>query len=156
MKYLKTYKLFESKVDHYDGLTKEDIEDMFIDVHDMGYRVDVSLSLMFVYLDIEKDTLDNPYTKKLGQIPYIEVCISSPNINQMSDSISLMRLRRVIKDLNESDEFKSIIDEVNSRVSVMDWYISKSDVVQNWRRSVGPSLQVHIHRKRDSRYIKIQ
>lgn len=145
MKYLKTYKLYESdEVDYYNGLIKEDIEDMFIDISDMGFQVNVILSKRLVMVD--KDWKIGNTRTTFGEIPYIEVRIS-PIRNPILTSTDVLNRNQNMKSLNNSDDFKSLLDNVSHRISYNDWYVSESIVIQD-------TLKVFLHRKQDSKYIK--
>lgn len=145
MKYLKTYRLYESdEVDYYNGLIKEDIEDMFIDISDMGFQVNVILSKRLVMVD--KDWKIGNTRTTFGEIPYIEVRIL-PIRNPILTSIDVLNRNQNMKSLNNSDDFKTLLDDVNHRISYNDWYVSESIVIQD-------ILKVFLHRKQDSKYIK--
>lgn len=157
MKYLKTYRLYESdEVDYYDGLTKEDIEDMFIDVSDMGYDVRVILHTRMVMLD--KDWKIGNTKTTFGEIPIISVVISlpikSPTGNplnyQQVDSMKKQNEDR-LRALKVSDEFNSVIDEVNHRISHNGWYIFDTSMIGGYGLY---TLKVFLQRKQDSKYNK--
>ena len=154
MKYLKGYKLFESDgVDYYDGLTKEDIEDMFIDVSDMGFKVNVILDKKMVIID--KDWKIGNTRTTFGKIPYIRIKIYLISDTNTVDELS--EINKKIKDISESEEFDMIIDEVNNRISEKGWYISDVSDPSNYsgvsQSPLKNSLEVFLHRKKDSKYI---
>lgn len=147
MKYLKNYKLFESdEIDYYNGLIKEDIEDMFLEISDMGFDVFVYFSKRLVVKD--KDWKIGNTRTTYGEIPYIEIRILHKRTDNPIEITSMKVLERnqCMKNLKDSEEFKSLIDEVNNRISHNDWYVSESIVIQD-------TLETFLHRKQDSKYV---
>jgi len=154
MKYLKTYRLYESdEIDYYDGLTKEDIEDMFIDVSDMGYDVRVILHTRMV---MDGKTEDGK--TRFGEIPIISVVISLPIKSPAGNPLSYQQVDSMKKQnedrlraLKVSDEFNSVIDEVNHRISHNGWYIFDTSMISGYGLY---TLKVFLQRKQDSKYNK--
>lgn len=157
MKYLKTYRLYESdEVDYYDGLTKEDIEDMFIDISDMGFQVNVILSKRLVMVD--KDWKIGNTRTTFGEIPIISVVISLPIKSPAGNPLSYQQVDSMKKEnedrlraLKVSDEFNSVIDEVNHRISHNGWCIFDTSMIGEYGLY---KLKVFLQRKQDSKYNK--
>ena len=98
MKYLKT---FESSEELEFGVTPEDIEYLFTDISDNGWKVDVRfLRKLFDFKHTDKPIL------KFGLIPYIEVSISKPTSVEQRFNRSLWNEAQELKSFIESDEFK--------------------------------------------------
>ena len=155
MKYLKSYKLYESdEVDYYNGLTKEDIEDMFIDISDMGFDVRVGLNTRIV---MAGKTEDNK--TQFGEIPLIIVAISLPikaptgvhPSHQWVESTKKQNEDK-LRALKVSEEFNYIIDEVNDRISNNGWYVFDTSMIGNGYGQY--TLKVFLQRKQDSKYDK--
>ena len=156
MRYLATYKLFESDEVDYNGLTKEDVEDMFIEVSDMGFQINILFDKRIVM--INKDGSDN-LRVNYATIPLITVKMSLPikfpaNMggadrfqieNQKAENEDRLRKFKV------SDEFHSIIGEVNDRISHNGWYIFDSSMIKS---GISQTLKVFLQRKQDSKYDK--
>ena len=154
MKYLKTYRLFESGLGNrfseidYDGLTKEDIEDMFIDISDTGlFTINVGFTIQLV--SIEKDRNIGNTKTTYGSIPCIEIRILNKRTDSPTEitSIRVLEKNRRMRELKDSEEFKSIVGEVEDRISEREWYISYKKVIQD-------CLLLILNRKEDSKYIK--
>ena len=140
MKYLKT---FENSEEIEFGVTPEDIEYLFTDISDNGWRVDVRfLRKLFDY----KHT-DKPIFKKFALIPYIEVLISKPTPHADRFSRSPWNESQELQSLVESDEFKEIIEVASLRLDELDLYIQKQSYENN-------AFNILIYRKTDQNYIK--
>jgi len=159
------YVLFKKKpinesneeIDYYNGLTKEDIEDMFIDVSDMGFQVDVLLDKRIVMVD--KDWKIGNTRTTFGQIPLITIRISLPIKSTPGNYPSYQEVDSMKKEnedklrkLKVSGEFNSIIDEVNDRVSSNEWYVFDTSLIGNGYGQY--TLKVFLQRKSDSKYDK--
>ena len=131
MKYLKTFESSEEL-----GVTPEDIEYLFTDISDNGWKVDVRfLRKLFDFKHTDKPIL------KFGLIPYIEVSISKPT------SVEQRFNRSQWNEIQESDEFKEIIEVASLRLDELELYIQKLSYVNN-------SFNILIYRKTDQNYIK--
>jgi len=139
MKYLKTFEGWEflvPKEEQFNGLTKEFIEDMFIDISDEGYD-------MSVYFDKRAITsVDKEEGKMIiNAIPYIWVRMERiVKIENPKNSESLL----VVK---YSDVFKEMIDIANDRLGDFGWYVSDSTVISNHQ------IRIFIHRIEDKKYV---
>lgn len=132
MKYLKTFESSEEL-----GVTPEDIEYLFTDISDNGWKVDVRfLRKLFDFKGTDKSIF-----KKLSLIPYIEVSISKPT------SVEQRFNRSQWNEIQESDEFKEIIEVASLRLDELELYIQKLSYVNN-------SFNILIYRKTDQNYIK--
>jgi hypothetical protein len=140
MKYLKT---FENSEEIEFGVTPEDIEYLFTDISDNGWKVDVRfLRKLFDY----KHT-DKPIFKKFALIPYIEVSISKPTPVEQRFNRSQWNEAQELKSFVESDEFKEIIEVASLRLGEFGLYIQKQSYVNN-------AFNILIYRKTDQNYIK--
>ena len=106
MKYLKTFESSEeiriAKIEF--GVAKEDIEYLFTDISDNGWKVDVRfLRKLFDFKQTDKPIL------KFELIPYIEVSISKPTPVSDRFSRSPWNESQELQSFVESDEFKEII-----------------------------------------------
>lgn len=139
MKYLKTFESSEEL-----GVTPEDIEYLFTDISDNGWKVDVRfLRKLFDFRNIQYFShrrQDKPILK-FGLIPYIEVSISKPT------SVEQRFNRSQWNEIQESDEFKEIIEVASLRLDELELYIQKLSYVNN-------SFNILIYRKTDQNYIK--
>ena len=146
MKYLKTFESSEeiriAKIEF--GVAKEDIEYLFTDISDNGWKVDVRfLRKLFDFRNIQYFShrrQDKPILK-FGLIPYIEVSISKPT------SVEQRFNRSQWNEIQESDEFKEIIEVASLRLDELELYIQKLSYVNN-------SFNILIYRKTDQNYIK--
>jgi hypothetical protein len=139
MKYLKT---FESSEEIEFGVTPEDIEYLFTDISDNGWKVDVKfLRKLFDYKHTDKPIL------KFGLIPYIEVSISKPTPFEQRFNRSQWNEIQELKSFTESDEFKEIIEVASLRLDELELYIQKLSYVNN-------AFNILIYRKTDQNYIK--
>ena len=133
MKYLKTFEGWEMlvpKEEHYNGLTKEYIEDMFVDISDAGYNTSTSVDKEDGKMVIES-------------IPYIR-CVFQELVQWNANDVG--RQKEELEDYTKSSEFKEIIETTNDRLSDFGWYISKSKVV-------GYQLKIFMHRIEDIKYV---
>jgi len=139
MKYLKT---FESSEELEFGVTPEDIEYLFTDISDNGWRVDVRfLRKLFNYKHTDKPIF------KFGLIPYIEVSISKPTPFEQRFNRSQWNEIQELKSFTESDEFQEIIEVASLRLDELELYIQKLSYVNN-------AFNILIYRKTDQNYIK--
>ena len=139
MKYLKT---FESSEELEFGVTPEDIEYLFTDISDNGWKVDVRfLRKLFDFKHTDKPIL------KFGLIPYIEVSISKPTPVEQRFNRSQWNEIQELKSFTESDEFQEIIEVASLRLDELELYIQKLSYVNN-------TFNILIYRKTDQNYIK--
>ena len=139
MKYLKT---FESSEELEFGVTPEDIEYLFTDISDNGWKVDVKfLRKLFDFKHTDKPIL------KFGLIPYIEVLISKPTPFEQRFNRSQWNEIQELKSFTESDEFQEIIEVTSLRLDELELYIQKLSYVNN-------TFNILIYRKTDQNYIK--
>ena len=139
MKYLKT---FESSEELEFGVTPEDIEYLFTDISDNGWKVDVKfLRKLFDFKHTDKPIL------KFGLIPYIEVSISKPTPFEQRFNRSQWNEIQELKSFTESDEFQKIIEVSSLRLDELELYIQKLSYVNN-------TFNILIYRKTDQNYIK--
>ena len=139
MKYLKT---FESSEELEFGVTPEDIEYLFTDISDNGWKVDVKfLRKLFDFKHTDKPIL------KFGLIPYIEVLISKPTPFEQRFNRSQWNEIQELKSFTESDEFQEIIEVASLRLDELELYIQKLSYVNN-------AFNILIYRKTDQNYIK--
>ena len=139
MKYLKT---FESSEELEFGVTPEDIEYLFTDISDNGWKVDVKfLRKLFDFKHTDKPIL------KFGLIPYIEVLISKPTPFEQRFNRSQWNEIQELKSFTESDEFQEIIEVASLRLDELELYIQKLSYVNN-------TFNILIYRKTDQNYIK--
>jgi len=139
MKYLKT---FENSEEIEFGVTPEDIEYLFTDISDNGWKVDVKfLRKLFDYKHTDKPIL------KFGLIPYIEVSISKPTPFEQRFNRSQWNEIQELKSFTESDEFQEIIEVASLRLDELELYIQKLSYVNN-------AFNILIYRKTDQNYIK--
>ncbi len=141
MKYLK---YFESdEIDHYNGLTTDFVNDMFVDISDMGFDVNT-----FKY---ERSVVINPHSversgikTEIGIIPYMEIRIKSTlydgSRNQLIDN------DHKLKNIKDSELFRELIDVANDRLDGYGWYISEELIN-------GTFLKIFLHRKQDKKYV---
>jgi hypothetical protein len=139
MKYLKT---FESSEELEFGVTPEDIEYLFTDISDNGWKVDVKfLRKLFDFKHTDKPIL------KFGLIPYIEVSISKPTPFEQRFNRSQWNEIQELKSFTVSDEFQEIIEVASLRLDELELYIQKLSYVNN-------AFNILIYRKTDQNYIK--
>jgi hypothetical protein len=139
MKYLKK---FENSEEIEFGVTPEDIEYLFTDISDNGWKVDVKfLRKLFDYKHTDKPIL------KFGLIPYIEVSISKPTPFEQRFNRSQWNEIQELKSFTESDEFQEIIEVTSLRLDELELYIQKLSYVNN-------AFNILIYRKTDQNYIK--
>ena len=144
MKYLKTFESSEeiriAKIEF--GVAKEDIEYLFTDISDNGWKVDVRfLRKLFDFKHTDKPIL------KFGLIPYIEVLISKPTPFEQRFNRSQWNEIQELKSFTESDEFQEIIEVASLRLDELELYIQKLSYVNN-------TFNILIYRKTDQNYIK--
>ena len=139
MKYLKT---FENSEELEFSITPEDIEYLFTDISDNGWKVDVRfLRKLFDFKQTDKPIL------KFELIPYIEVSISKPTPVSDRFSRSPWNESQELQSFVESDEFKEIIEVASLRLDELELYIQKQSYVNN-------TYNILIYRKTDQNYIK--
>jgi hypothetical protein len=139
MKYLKT---FENSEELEFGITPEDIEYLFTDISDNGWKVDVKfLRKLFDFKHTDKPIL------KFGLIPYIEISISKPTPVEQRFNRSQWNEIQELKSFTESDEFQEIIEVASLRLDELELYIQKLSYVNN-------AFNILIYRKTDQNYIK--
>ena len=139
MKYLKT---FENSEELEFGVTPEDVEYLFTDISDNGWKVDVRfLRKLFDFKHTDKPIL------KFGLIPYIEVSISKPTPFEQRFNRSQWNEIQELKSFTESDEFQEIIEVASLRLDELELYIQKLSYVNN-------AFNILIYRKTDQNYIK--
>ena len=139
MKYLKT---FENSEELEFSITPEDIEYLFTDISDNGWKVDVRfLRKLFDFKHTDKPIL------KFGLIPYIEVLISKPTPFEQRFNRSQWNEIQELKSFTESDEFQEIIEVASLRLDELELYIQKLSYVNN-------TFNILIYRKTDQNYIK--
>jgi hypothetical protein len=139
MKYLKT---FENSEELEFGITPEDIEYLFTDISDNGWKVDVKfLRKLFDFKHTDKPIL------KFGLIPYIEISISKPTPVEQRFNRSQWNEIQELKSFTESDEFQEIIEVASLRLDELELYIQKLSYVNN-------TFNILIYRKTDQNYIK--
>jgi hypothetical protein len=139
MKYLKT---FENSEELEFSVTPEDIEYLFTDISDNGWKVDVKfLRKLFDFKHTDKPIL------KFGLIPYIEVSISKPTPFEQRFNRSQWNEIQELKSFTESDEFQEIIEVASLRLDELELYIQKLSYVNN-------AFNILIYRKTDQNYIK--
>jgi hypothetical protein len=144
MKYLKTFEGWEMlvpKEEHYNGLTKEYIEDMFVDISDAGYNTSTYFDKNLIQRDISVDKEDGKMV--IESIPYIR-CVFQELVQWNANDVG--RQKEELEDYTKSSEFKEIIETTNDRLSDFGWYISKSKVV-------GYQLKIFMHRIEDIKYV---
>lgn len=140
MKYLKT---FENSEELEFGVTPEDIEYLFTDISDNGWKVDVSfLKKLFDFKGTDKSIF-----KKFSLIPYIEVSISKPTPFEQRFNRSQWNEIQELKSFTVSDEFQEIIEVASLRLDELELYIQKLSYVNN-------TFNILIYRKTDQNYIK--
>ena len=143
MKYLKTFEGWEMlvpKEEHYNGLTKEFIEDMFIDVSDDGYNISTFFDKRAI------TTVDKEAGKMvISAIPYIRCTFQKPS-NTGLDIFDQQNRKKELKDYTKSSEFKEMIETTNDRLDDFGWYVSESKVS-------GYQLRIFIHRIEDIKYV---
>ena len=143
MKYLKTFEGWEMlvpKEEHYNGLTKEFIEDMFIDVSDDGYNISTFFDKRAI------TTVDKEDGKMvISAIPYIR-CTFQKSSNTGLDIFDQQNRKKELKDYTKSSEFKEMIETTNDRLDDFGWYVSESKVS-------GYQLRIFIHRIEDIKYV---
>jgi len=155
MKYLKK---FESSEEIDFGLTPEDIEYLFTDISDIGWKVDVKFLRRLFNVKSDK-----PVFKVFRLIPYIEVTISKPTQVERRFGRSKWDEVQELKSFIESDEFREIIEVASLRLNEFELYIQPkiSGAQSNWIK-FGFFLHVDntfnfnilIYRKKDQSYIK--
>jgi len=139
MKYLKT---FENSEEIEFGVTPEDIEYLFTDISDNGWKVDVRfLRKLFDFKNTDKPIL------KFGLIPYIQVSISKPTSVEQRFNRSQWNEIQELNAFTNSDEFKEIIEVASLRLDEFELYIQKQSYVNN-------EFNILIYRKIDQNYIK--
>lgn len=139
MKYLKK---FENSEEIEFGVTPEDIEYLFTDISDNGWKVDVRfLRKLFDFKHTDKPIL------KFGLVPYIEVSISKPTSVEQRFNRSPWNEAQELKSFIESDEFREIIEVTSLRLDELELYIQKQSYVNN-------TFNILIYRKTDQNYIK--
>jgi hypothetical protein len=139
MKYLKT---FENSEEIEFGVTPEDIEYLFTDISDNGWKVDVRfLRKLFDFKNTDKPIL------KFGLIPYIQVSISKPTSVEQRFNRSQWNEIQELNAFTNSDEFKEIIEVASLRLDEFELYIQKQSYVNN-------EFNILIYRKTDQNYIK--
>ena len=139
MKYLKT---FENSEELEFSVTTEDIEYLFTDISDNGWKVDVKfLRKLFDFKHTDKPIL------KFGLVPYIEVSISKPTSVEQRFNRSQWNEIQELKSFTESDEFQEIIEVASLRLDELELYIQKLSYVNN-------AFNILIYRKTDQNYIK--
>lgn len=139
MKYLKT---FENSEELEFSVTPEDIEYLFTDISDNGWKVDVKfLRKLFDFKHTDKPIL------KFGLVPYIEVSISKPTPFEQRFNRSQWNEIQELKSFTESDEFQEIIEVASLRLDELELYIQKLSYVNN-------AFNILIYRKTDQNYIK--
>ena len=117
MKYLKT---FENSEELEFSVTPEDIEYLFTDISDNGWKVDVKfLRKLFDFKQTDKPIL------KFGLIPYIEVSISKPTPFEQRFNRSQWNEIQELTSFTESDEFQEIIEVASLRLDELELYIQK-------------------------------
>jgi len=139
MKYLKT---FENSEELEFGVTPEDIEYLFTDISDNGWKVDVRfLRKLFDFKHTDKPIL------KFGLIPYIQVLISKPTPFEQRFNRSQWNEIQELTSFTESDEFQEIIEVASLRLDELNLYIHKQSYENN-------TFNILIYRKTDQNYIK--
>jgi hypothetical protein len=139
MKYLKK---FENSEELEFGVTPEDIEYLFTDISDNGWRVDVRfLRKLFDFKQTDKPIL------KFELIPYIEVSISKPTPFEQRFNRSPWNEAQELKSFIESDEYKEIIEVASLRLDEFELYIQKQSYVNN-------RFNILIYRESDKNYLK--
>lgn len=139
MKYLKT---FENSEELEFGVTPEDIEYLFTDISDNGWKVDVRfLRKLFDFKHTDKPIL------KFGLIPYIEVSISKPTPVEQRFNRSQWNEIQELNNFTKSEEFKEIVEVASLRLDEFELYIQKQSYVNN-------TFNILIYRKIDQNYIK--
>ena len=138
MKHLKTFEAWEMlvpKEEHFNGLTKEFIDDMFIDLHDDGFKVFTRLDKRAITsVDKEKGQMI------IGSIPFIWVkCDKSITIEELEE-------------YKKSEEFSEIIDIANDRLEEFDWYISEVQKVYG-TPSGDSTMKIFMHRVEDKKHV---
>lgn len=139
MRYLKAFENWDTLIpedEQYNGLTKDFIGDMFVDIADDGYN-------MSVFFDKRAITSVDKEEGKMtiSAIPYIWVRMERiVKIENPKNSESLL----VVK---YSDEFKEMIDIANDRLVDFGWYVSGSTIISNHQ------IRIFIHRIEDKKYV---
>jgi hypothetical protein len=145
MKYLKT---FENSEEIEFGVTPEDIEYLFTDISDNGWKVDVRfLRKLFDFKHTDKPIL------KFGLIPYIQVSISKPTSVEQRFNRSQWNEIQELNAFTNSDEFKEIIEVASLRLDEFELYIQKP-YVNKTIFGVNNEFNILIYRKTDQNYIK--
>jgi len=142
MKYLKSFE--GSEEGSYLGVTPEDIEYLFTDISDSGWKVDIRFLKKLYQL---KKSIYYNEDSPLGLIHYIGVSISKPTPVEDRYSRSPWNEVQELNSFIQSDEYKEIIDVVSLRLGELGLYI-KSQEKQN------KQLNILIYRKIDKNYIE--
>lgn len=137
MRYLKKFEGWDVLVpseNQYGDLTKEFIEDMFIEISDDGYNISV-------FFDKRAITSVNKEEGKMiiSSIPYIWVRCSKNIDSTVFNPNELEQYRK-------SNGFKEIIETSNDRLKDHDWYISDITLLSN-------QIRIFIHRIEDKKYV---
>jgi hypothetical protein len=138
MKYLKAFENWDILIpedEQYNGLTKDFIDDMFIDISDdYGFKI-------ITHFDKRAITkVDKEEGKMIiNTIPYIWVRFT----NDISDDTSS---KDRLDNYKRSKEFKDIIETANDRLHDFGWYISEPMVLGN-------QIRIFIHRIEDKKYV---
>ena len=139
MKYLKT---FENSEELEFGVTPEDIEYLFTDISDNGWKVNVRfLRKLFDFKHTDKPIL------KFGLIPYIQVSISKPTPFEQRFNRSQWNEIQELNNFTKSEEFKEIIEVASLRLDELNLYIHNQSYENN-------AFNILIYRKTDQNYIK--
>ena len=140
MKYLKKFESSDDEIQF--GLTPEDIEYLFTDISDNGWKVDVRfLKKLFDFKHTDKPIL------KFALIPYIQVSISKPTPVEQRFNRSSWNEVQELNNFTKSEEFKEIIEVASLRLDELDLYIQKQSYENN-------AFNILIYRKTDQNYIK--
>jgi len=140
MRYLKTFETWEflvPKDEQYNGLTKEFIDDIFVDISDNGFNLSTYFDKRAIS-SVDKES----GRMIIGAIPYIwlrcnRMNVETPLSNKPTDEI---------KEYIKSYEFKEIIETANDRLDDFDWYVSSTMVQAN-------QIRIFIHRIEDKKYV---
>lgn len=118
MKYLKSFFENNQEINYIEkyGLYPEDIQDMFYDLQELGYSINVNFSEKL----IQKSTTEKTFEFNLQ--PFISVSVRKKNIVEYPLNQRMVQFD--IESLMVSPEFLKIIEVVNSRLKDYNWKIN--------------------------------
>lgn len=116
MKYLKSFFENNEEVDYLDiyGLYPEDVKDMFYDLEEKGYIINIKFTEKLIQKSSDYSNL------KFDLEPYISVNIRKKDKQGLTQRL----LEYDLESLVDSDDFKSIINLTNLRLKDYGWKIN--------------------------------